>query len=139
VPEFRRRFSEGVAKRIDETNSVPRLRIDGCIEASEIGLDLAEELDRLGPFGYGNPRPVFVLHDAPIAGRPRIVGRGHLKTSLERPGDSPLDCIGFDLGERIDEIRDPAGVEIAGHVSVNEWNGRRIPQFQLLDFREAAR
>ena len=139
VPRFRERFSEGVGKRIDESNSVPRLRIDGAIEVSEIHLDLADGLDRLGPFGYGNPRPVFVIRDARFAGRPRIVGRGHLKATLERTGDAPLDCIGFDLGERIDELKGGGSLDIAGHVSVNEWNGRRIPQIQLLDFRETPR
>ncbi len=135
IPAFRERFAAGVAGQIDVRKALPELRIDGRITADEVDLGLAEELDRLGPFGYGNRRPVFLLEGVKVAGRPRTVGRGHLKLTLERAGEGPLDCIGFDLGERLDETRQAGTIDIVGHVSVNEWNRRRIPQIQILDVR----
>ncbi len=137
VAVFRERFSAGVASRLDETNSVPKLSIDGRLAIEEVDLDLVSELDRLGPFGYGNRRPTFLVEGARLQGTPRIVGRGHLKMSLTRPGAAPLDCIGFDLENLASEARGAAAIDVVGHVSVNEWNGRRIAQLQVLDLREA--
>lgn len=136
VAEFRKRFAAAVAERLTEENSHPRLRIDSDATPDEIGLPLAEDLERLSPFGYGNARPVFVMHGVTAAARPKVVGRGHLKLTLRRASDGDLDCIGFELGER-GEKEFPSRADLAGSVAVNEWNGRRSAQFQILDFREA--
>lgn len=134
VPEFRRRFAEGVARRLNEDNAHPRLRIDGAMDPEEIDLPLAEDLSRLGPFGFGNARPVFLLRAAVPAAPPKVVGRGHLKLSVKRR-EAALDCIGFELGPRV-EAGFPAGpVDLAGSVAVNRWNGRSTAQFQVADFR----
>jgi single-stranded-DNA-specific exonuclease len=138
IPEFRSRFAAGCRERITEENRDPRLRIDGEVRPEEVSLDLAEDLDRLAPFGFGNPRPAFLLRGVAAAGPPRIVGRGHLKIALQRNGGAGLDCIGFDLGDRV-EAGVPLGrLDVVGHVTVNEWNDRRTEQLQVVDFREAA-
>jgi single-stranded-DNA-specific exonuclease len=137
VAEFRARFAAGVAARLTDEIATPRLRIDGEIEPKDVDLGLAEGLAGLGPFGFGNPRPVFVLRGVTPAARPKVVGRGHLKLSVRRPGDADLDCIGFELGRR--EAEFPGGrVDLVGSVAINEWNGRRSAQLQVADFREAA-
>jgi single-stranded-DNA-specific exonuclease len=135
VPEFRRRFAAGVADRLTEENSLPRLKIDAVAGLDEVSLEVAEDLDRLGPFGFGNGRPVLLLRGVSPVARPRVVGRNHLKLSVRRPQDGDVDCIGFELGER----EFPAGAaDLAGSIAVNVWNGRRTAQFQIADFREAA-
>jgi single-stranded-DNA-specific exonuclease len=78
-----------------------------------------------------------LLRDVLPIGRPRAVGRGHLKMSVRRE-EGGLDCIGFDLASRLENCGFPDGpIDIVGHVSVNEWNGRRSVQLQLGDFRGA--
>jgi single-stranded-DNA-specific exonuclease len=137
VADFRARFASGVAQRLTDQNSVPLLKIDAELGIDEIDLDLVEQLDRLAPFGCGNARPTFLLRGARSVGRPRVVGRGHLKMSVRRD-EGGLDCIGFDLGGRLDDGRLPDGpLDLVGHVAVNEWNGRRSVQLQLADLRES--
>ncbi len=138
VPEFRRRFAEGVARHLTEENAHPRLRIDGALDPDEVDLPLAEDLARLGPFGFGNARPVFVLRGAAPAAPPKVVGRGHLKLTVRRRADTNLDCIGFELGPRVEAGFPEGPVDLAGSVAVNRWNGRTTAQFQVADFREAA-
>ncbi len=138
VAEFRRRFAAGVTDRITDEIKAPRLRIDGTLRPEDASLELAADLDRLAPFGFGNPRPVLVISGVLPRGR-KIVGRGHLKLMIRR-GDAPaLDVIGFDLGERSDRDFPTGPVDLAGNLTVNEWNGRRTPQLQLLDYREPIR
>ncbi len=137
IPELRERFARGVEERLTPENSVPQLGIDCEIASESIDLELASELDRLGPFGYGNMRPVFLVRGTTPASPPRTVGRGHLKLRLRRQGAPTLDCIGFDLAGRAAGGFPAGKIDLVGHVAVNEWNGRRIPQLQILDFREA--
>jgi single-stranded-DNA-specific exonuclease len=136
--EFRERFAAGCSRRLTEENRRPRLRIDGEIDPTEVDLQLAVDLERLAPFGFGNPRPTFLLRAAAPAGPARVVGRGHLKLSLKRNGGPPLDCIGFDLGERVDVEGLSGPLDVVGHVTINEWNDRRSEQLQMIDVREAA-
>ena len=67
----------------------------------------------------------------------RTVGRdeNHLKLKLARKGETPLDAIGFNLGEWARQI--PPFVDLAYQVEINEWNGNRSVQMNLLDIRAA--
>jgi single-stranded-DNA-specific exonuclease len=138
IAEFRRRFAAGITERITDEIKRPRLRIDGELRPEDANLELAADLDRLAPFGFGNPRPVMVLSRVLPRGR-KVVGRGHLKLSLGRTHGPALDIIGFDLGERSDRDFPTGPVDLAGNLTVNEWNGRRTAQLQLLDYREPVR
>jgi single-stranded-DNA-specific exonuclease len=138
IPEFRERFGAGVAARLTEENSVPIVKIDGTILPEEVELDLAGDLERLAPFGYGNPRPTFVVRGAELAGNPRVVGRGHLKMAIRRRNGPALDCIGVDLGGMLDDGLGSGPLDIVAQVSVNEWNGRKKEQLQIVDVREGA-
>jgi single-stranded-DNA-specific exonuclease len=137
IPEFRQRFAEGCGSRLTDENRRPKLRIDGEIRPDDVSLDLAGALERLAPFGFGNPRPVFLLRGSTPAGCPRVVGRGHLKLALQRSDGPPVDCIGFDLGDRVEPGRPTGPLDVVGHVTVNEWNDRRTEQLQVVDFRRA--
>ncbi len=137
VAEFRDRFASGVAPLLTQENSHAKVRIDCEIAPEEIDAGLLESLQMLAPFGFGNPRPTFLLRGAETSGPARIVGRGHLKLQLRRRGLPPLDCIGFDLGARLNGGACPARLDLVGHLASNDWNGRRVPQIQIVDFRPA--
>jgi len=137
IPAFRERFAARCGERLTDENRHPRLRIDGEVRPEEVDLGLAADLERLAPFGYGNPRPVFLIRRATLQGTPRVVGRGHLKTAIQRNGAPALDCIGFDLGSRVEAGVPTGPLDVVGHVTINEWNDRRNEQLQVIDFREA--
>jgi len=137
VAEFRERFSNSVEMLLTEENRRPKVRIDCEISADEIEDPLLEQLDALGPFGFGNSRPTFLLRGASPFNRARVVGRGHLKLQLRREGKPPLDCIGFDLGARAEGGGWDENIDVIGHLAANDWNGRRMAQMQIVDFRAA--
>ena len=77
---------------------------------SELTLALAQEIDRLEPFGTSNPVPNFVLRDANLL---RIIPMGngkHTKLILEKDGISMVavwfgtesTSILFEIGDRLD-------------------------------------
>lgn len=71
LPELRRALSNAVVAHI-ETLPKPELFVDDYVELPDLSLELVAEIDRLAPFGRGNPpltlavRDLHVLSEAPI-------------------------------------------------------------------------
>ncbi|MCA8958668.1 MAG: hypothetical protein KDC87_21505, partial [Planctomycetes bacterium] len=57
-------------------DDTPLLDLDGPAELSELDARDIRKLDMLGPFGPGNPRPVFVTENVRIVGHPTVDPRG---------------------------------------------------------------
>jgi single-stranded-DNA-specific exonuclease len=55
IPEFRRRLSKTVAEMCAGSRQPHGLQIDALLPLAAANLELAEELERLAPFGSGNP------------------------------------------------------------------------------------
>lgn len=129
-------FEEQAAERVSDLVANDVLEIDGALSASGVTAELIDRLEQAGPFGSGNPQPVFVLPRHQI-GHVKPVGNGHLKLSLRGMGPGSLDAIAFrvrdePLGRMLSE-NVGNGLHLAGTVSINHWNGRRIPQLRVID------
>ena len=98
-------------------------------------LSLAEELARLEPTGHRNPQPVLMTRGLPVLDA-RQVGRdnAHLKLTLGERYQR-IDAIAFRQGYLFEDL--PRRIDVAYHLEVNEWNGRRKPQLNVRDLRPA--
>ena len=82
IPEFRRRLSRTVAQL--GAPSVRGLAIDSYLPFSEISLELVADLERLAPFGAGNPPLVLASRDLTLVSHRRVGRNGeHLVLTLE--------------------------------------------------------
>jgi single-stranded-DNA-specific exonuclease len=82
------------------------VRVDGVVDLAEIDLGLAEEMDRLAPFGVGNAEPMLAIRGLTTT-ETRIVGQNHLQISLTHNGFRG-EAIAFNMADQ-----DPGrGVEI---------------------------
>ncbi len=129
---FRHRFNQAGATMMEGRDLRPVITIDEWLMPSEINAELIAALDRLGPFGEGNPQPVLALRNIRLRGRPRLIGNGdHLKMTLEC-GATPLDAVGFNLGRRDVPV---TALDVAFRPVLNEFRGITSLQLQLQDFR----
>jgi len=101
----------------------------------EQGLRIMDGLDRLRPFGAGNPAPVFSSHGLEIKGK-RVLGANgeHLKLVLY-DGRQTWDAIAFRQGAWHDHL--PVRADVAYTLEVNEWNGRSQLQLNVKDIKPA--
>ena len=120
---FRRDFLDHARAHLSDDDLVSVERVDAVVPASAVGLPLAEELERLAPFGQGNPRPTLLvpaarIHDVRALGadgdhaaltlvsggaRARVVAFGTAPGSLRGCSERPHD--------------------VAARLELNEWNG----------------
>lgn len=74
IPEFRRRLSQTVQAMLGEVPAEPTLAIDGYLPLTDLSLDLVTDLERLAPFGPGNPAPILATRELHVIAQ-KHVGR----------------------------------------------------------------
>ena len=121
---------------LDDDDLRPLQMVDAIVPASALTLDLAQELDRLAPFGLGNP-DVTLLAAAVEAVEPATVGEGkHLRFRVRQHGRDAGSAIAFGLGSQLDRLRGEQRYDLVFRLKENRWNGTVAPQLvvrRLLD------
>jgi len=74
IPAFRRVLSQAVDKVWDRTVAMAGTHVDAQVQLDELDIGLAQELERLGPFGEGNPAIHLVCRNVTVASQ-RTFGR----------------------------------------------------------------
>jgi single-stranded-DNA-specific exonuclease len=114
----------------------PRLTIDAEVPLELLTPGFVESLNRLEPYGAGNPRPLFLAGPVNVVGEPRGVGRGekHLRFRVQQNGRT-FPVIGFNLAERVGELMSAGGqCCMVFSPSFNDWQNWRSLQLEVVDF-----
>jgi single-stranded-DNA-specific exonuclease len=74
IPAFRHALSQAVEAVWDRTTALTGTRIDAYVSLDELSLELAQELERLAPFGQGNPPIHLACRQLTLTGQ-RTFGR----------------------------------------------------------------
>ncbi len=131
VEAFKAEFNRVAAKELKGVDLRAVQNIDAWVELGELDDVFQDALDRMRPFGLGNPTPTFAVRGVKIVGQPRILKDAHLKMPVAS-GGVQREAIAFNMADR--EI--PAGpVDIAFHSQRNEYMGRVTLQLNVQDFR----
>ena len=125
---FTKRFISEVSKQIGETPSVPVLEIDSFINQNELEEQLLHEIEKLAPFGQGNPEPILGIQKVRLHGRPRKVGNGHFQFSIHN-GIETVSGIAWRMGDNIPP--EDKEIDIAIRLQWNLWNQRKRLQMVM--------
>jgi single-stranded-DNA-specific exonuclease len=82
VPELRKRLDEYARLRLTPADFEPVLDLDADLDLEQVTPDLFQALERLEPFGQGNPEPVFAARAVRLMAPPKILKDKHLKLKL---------------------------------------------------------
>jgi single-stranded-DNA-specific exonuclease len=136
VDDFRSAFCEHASQCLTDDMLVPEMKIDAVAQLREITLGLMGDLARLGPFGHGNRRPLFVCRNVSVVSPPRRVGKTsqHLQMQV-RQADQCMKCIAFGQGELAEKLSPGTAIDIAVEPSLNEYNGRTNVELEVKDLQ----
>ena len=73
IGDLRRRMNEYAPRCLVPSDFVPEIHLDAEISLSDLTPETVQDLERLAPHGYGNPRPVFGCRKVRLQGRPRLL------------------------------------------------------------------
>jgi single-stranded-DNA-specific exonuclease len=133
VPRFEAALNHLACEQLTTADCAPLLSIDAEVGLQEIDDTLLQFIERLEPFGEGNPQPVLLARGVEVAGTPTLVGRErqHLRLTF-RQGDILLRGIGFAMGERLAQAK--AGrLDIVFSPQRHVWNAHEEHQLILRD------
>ena len=128
LTEFTKAFEEEAARLLSEEQLTATLFSDGEIETDWLSMEIAEKLERAGPWGQEFPEPLFDGRFELM--QFRAVGEKHLKMLLS-PIGSPgftVDAIAFNVETGLWPIDDTCEIEIVYRMEVNEFRGNRSLQ-----------
>lgn len=140
VDAFRAKFVERVANEIAPEDRVVEVIIDAETPLAQLTLKTVKQIETLAPFGQSNPRPVLCATGVAVAGNVKKIGGGnrHLSFSVKHH-DVTFRAIAFgqaDWAEDLDEAKEnQTAIDIAFHPVLNEFNGRRSVELQIIDWR----
>lgn len=137
-------FQEFVAGRIRDdvkraAASERDLRIDAAVTAEGASIEAISELERAGPFGAGNPAPVFAF-PAHTVTYSEVVGSSHVRASIASGAGVQLRAMAFraadtTIGRRLLD-RSAGPLHVVGTLSVDHWQGRSRPTLKVTDLAE---
>ncbi|TMJ01185.1 MAG: single-stranded-DNA-specific exonuclease RecJ [Alphaproteobacteria bacterium] len=133
---FRAYLEEMLAEPVEAARLEDVLLIDGAIAASGASVAMLTEMDRAGPFGAGQPEPVFALPSHTIA-YAEEVGQSHVRARLRAGDGTMLNAIAFraagkPLGNALLANRG-RNMHAAGTLSIDRWNGEERVQLRVMD------
>ncbi|MEI8130782.1 MAG: single-stranded-DNA-specific exonuclease RecJ [Leptolinea sp.] len=133
LPEFRRSLNNWAKEKGLATIAPPALEIDTEIAISSITANLFTELNRLSPFGNGNPSLIFCMRSVQIVSS-KSMGRSkeHYKFILEDQVGKSIPAVWW--GADIEHV--PSGrFDLAFSLRENKYLGKSTLQAEWIDFQ----
>ncbi|GAC1435992.1 MAG: hypothetical protein NVSMB51_06460 [Solirubrobacteraceae bacterium] len=132
VDGFRAAFTEHAAGMLRAVDLEPVVHADAVASGEDAGLELAEELAQLAPFGAGNPAVSLLL---PAARFEDPIGFGgdarsdHVRFTV-RSGGASARAVLFGGGARLPAVAGEP-VDAVFRLELNEWRGAVEPRLLL--------
>nr|WP_153381560.1 single-stranded-DNA-specific exonuclease RecJ [Companilactobacillus mishanensis] len=103
------------------------------LHIQDFNFKLIKEINKLAPFGMGNPKPLIKIPDVKLA-QSQAVGKDgtHLKTTVT-DSSHQVNAIGFGLFQK-EEANKGSICDVYGYLSINEWAGKKSLQIMIGDF-----
>ena len=132
VEPFRRALAAHAGAALGPADLIALERVDAVVPGGVLGLELAEELEALRPFGMGNPQPTLLV---PAARFQHVTGMGeereHARFTLVTAGGARSRGVAFGSAPKTLEAASADNHDIALRLERNRWNGMVEPRVIL--------
>lgn len=137
LPAFAAALDRHARSALSALDRGPRERVDAFVRGPELGMELAEELARLGPFGQGNPTVSLLVRDASVCEVQKMGEGKHVRFRLQA-GGAHARAVAFGCGGRL-PVEEGERIDATFTLEVNEWRGVSEPRLVLRHAQPAPR
>ncbi len=136
IDGFTADFEAYATDNLHETDVVAKLHIDALAPLQQFSREAVGQLEMLGPFGQGNPKPVFATKGVRLASAPRRVGAksDHLQFAITDNTGS-IRCVGFRMGHLEKKMLEKDCFDVAYEAQINHYNGNTNVEFIAVDIQ----
>lgn len=136
LDEFRSYLNDALADAVDAARDADALVIDAAVSGRGVNIDLLRRVERAGPYGQGNPEPLFALPEQRLADA-MVVGENHVRARLRSGDGATVEAIAFRaIGSPIGDalLRGRGEVfHVAARVSANHFRGVERVETRIAD------
>jgi single-stranded-DNA-specific exonuclease len=131
IEDLRERLNAYAKKQLTELDFRPEIVLDFQIEPNDVNDHLVNTLDKMAPFGFGNPRPVAYLPKVELLNL-RAIGKAkeHLSGQIISGSSEALAFVGFHQADYVKKLQAGESVDMAATIGVNRFRGRETLQLQ---------
>ncbi|MFM7630486.1 MAG: single-stranded-DNA-specific exonuclease RecJ [Alphaproteobacteria bacterium] len=134
-------FESRISTVIARDNIRPLLDLDLSLPLTAANVGLLEQMERLSPFGVGNPQPRFAFSDVVVAFAD-VVGGAHVRCQLKDPARSwsskaiAFRCADHPMGQALLNHRGKP-LSVAGTLKKDTWGQTPSVQVIIEDIQRA--
>jgi single-stranded-DNA-specific exonuclease len=130
---FKRRFLSTVEDRLKDVHVVDELPITQVLTLDQINLDFVQEIERMAPFGPGNPPLHFLLEDLRLISTSQVgANQEHRQVTVADKIDNELRLIWWNGG---DEPLPEARFDLVCKLTRTDYKGTPQVSAEWIDFR----
>ncbi len=133
IEELRARINQVADERLTTEDLLRQIELDAEVQLEELSVETATELQRLAPFGMGNPAPILVTRRAMVEEVKRVGDRSHVALRLRSANGTTLGAIWFRAGALGEELVVGSMVDVCFRPKLDEWNGSTRVQLVVED------
>ncbi|MBG0811611.1 single-stranded-DNA-specific exonuclease RecJ [Methylosinus sp. H3A] len=136
IEAFRAFMNDALQEDVERARDADALLVDGALTARGASVEFARELERAGPFGAGNPEPLFIFPDHRIVDA-ALIGASHVRARFQSGDGARLDAIAFRVaGTAIgDALLEGRGrrLHVAARLGTNVFRGSERVETRIVD------
>jgi single-stranded-DNA-specific exonuclease len=133
VGELRERIKQAADRRLTMEDLTRQIEVDAEVSLSELTAELVRELNRLAPFGMGNPVPVLVARGLRLEEVNRVGDGSHVSLRFRGGRGETAGGIWFRAGDVGGRLAVGASVDVCFRPRLDEWGGAPRVQLQVSD------
>lgn len=113
----------------------PVLYLDAELSSDQLSINNYQLLQKLEPFGVGNPKPKFLVKNVKIVSKKAVGQKAqHLQLQIST-GEKQISCIAFNFGERANSLNINDEIDLACELLLDSWNGRENLKLRIIDIK----
>ena len=132
LARLRESLLELATTQLEGVDLRPRLDIDAEVTLPDLAGDTFQSIQKLAPFGQGNPSPTFLSRRVEVINCRTMGTNGeHLRLTLKH-GNSVWHAVAFDFGGNLAEMS--GLLDIVYNLEIDHWGGNSTLRLNILDF-----
>ncbi|MFC1977594.1 single-stranded-DNA-specific exonuclease RecJ [Chloroflexota bacterium] len=135
LPRLQQALLQLATTQLEGVDLRPKVDIDAEVRLSDLGGDTFPVMQKLAPFGQGNPAPTFLTRRVEVINCHPMGNNGeHLRMKLKQ-GGMVWDGVAFRLGDHLAETSFP--LDIVYNLEIDRWGGEERLRLNILDLAPA--
>jgi single-stranded-DNA-specific exonuclease len=136
IPSFREQVNTFSESRITDDDLRKKIHIDTKLDFGNIDIKFLEDMERLSPFGVGNPKPILMTEKAEVISEPHKLQGKHCKFLARQQGRA-FEALFWRRGDLSDRILRGDRLDLAYTLQTTSYLGEERLSLNLVDIKKS--